>query len=880
MRKRTARKSQSKIPVEAIVHKDDQRTNIPTAELETFLRNEDRQPTKIAYVRPSDLLYPRDPAADPQLVWRGKDEQDRGQLEVAAPPIYIQEKIQPKAIIQELRAEKQGDQSHQVDLFSDFNGIEFDELVDFYKHEQNWSNRMILGDCLAVMTSLAHKEGLRGQVQCIYIDPPYGVKFGSNWQVSTRDVEVKDGRAEDATRQPEQVRAFRDTWELGIHSYLAYLRDRLITAHQLLADGGSIFVQIGDANVHLVRSLLDEVFGSQGFVSQIAFKKTGGQSSAELAGVCDYLLWYSRNRSQLKYRPLFSLKRPGQEGARQYNWIELLDGSRRPMTPTELDGQLPAEAKIFQPYPLVSMGASKSDRPFHWNGRDYKPSPNRHWSTTAAGLQALATAGRLMAMGNTLRFVNYLTDYPVTPLTNMWTDTQTSGFASDRIFVVQTLPQVIERCLLMTTDPGDLVLDPTCGSGTTAYIAEQWGRRWITIDTSRVALTLARQRLMAAKYHYYLLADEQGDLRRGFRYRRVTHVTLKSIGDNPDISEGMGREAIEKAVSTYAAAEILYDQPETDKGIVRVTGPFTVESLSPLLGPSAEDTRNDGHEVAADEARNFETVILDNLRKAGVQNTVRQQRLVFLSLEPWAGRFVHAVGDYSESNHPKRAAICIGPQYGTVDADLVRDAAKEAAGYFDILIVCGFAFDAYIAEEFKQLGSLTILKASMNPDLSMGGDLLKKTGAGNLFTVFGEPDVQVRNEAGQVVAEIRGLDVFDPTTGEVRSHTTDDIACWFIDTDYNGESFFIRHAYFTGAHDPYSALKRALKADIDEQAWASLNSNKSRPFPTPKTGKIAIKVINHYGDEVMKVYSIAAEMKYPLPERGPLLEAAERPVQQ
>jgi adenine-specific DNA-methyltransferase len=846
-----AKKKRSSTPIETIVHKDDHRANIPTAELETFMKSEDRQPKKVVLERTSELLYPRDPAADPQLVWRGKDEQDREPLEVSAPPIYIQEKVQPKAIIEALRADKRRETPGQVDLFSDFNGIKFEELVDFYKHEQNWSNRMVLGDSLEVMTSLAEKEGLKGQVQCLYIDPPYGVKFGSNWQVSTRKRDVKDGSVKDATRQPEQVKAFRDTWELGVHSYLTYLRDRLLAARELLTDSGSVFVQIGDENVHFVRALLDEAFGRTNFVSQIAFAKTTGFAGDYLSSVYDVLLWYAKDRKALKYRPLYRDKTAGDEGASKYRPVSTI---------AALKGSPFEETLLAASADLTSQGESAdSEQEFQFNGRSWVPGPGLHWKTTVLGLQNLALADRIMVEGNSLRYVRFLEDFAVFPLSNVWLDIGGVQSRTDpKIFVVQTATEAVKRCILMATDPGDLVLDPTCGSGTTAYVAEQWGRRWITIDTSRVALTLARQRLMAARFPYYVLADEHGDLRRGFRYRTVPHITLRSIAKNPDIHQGMSREDMDRAVRKHAESEKLFDQPDADNAIVRVTGPFTVESLSPLLGPPDEDNPKSGYEFA-DDARNFETVILENLRAAGVQNTVKGQRLTFLSLQPWPGQFIHAVGEYSENNQPKRAAICIGPQYGTVDADLVRDAAKEAAGFFDILIICGFAFDAYIRNEFRQLGNLPILKASMNPDLSMGGDLLKKTGAGNLFTVFGEPDIDVRHEADDLVVEIRGLDVFDPTTGAIRSHTTDDIACWFIDTDYNAESFFIRHAYFTGGNDPYSALKRALKADIDEQAWASLYSTTSRPFPPPKSGKIAVKVINHYGDEVMKVYSIAED---------------------
>jgi adenine-specific DNA-methyltransferase len=846
--------------VETFVHAEDQRTNIPTAELETFMRDEDRAPKKVTYPRPSEVLYPRDPSGDPQLVWRGKDEQDSRPLEVMAPPIYIQEKIQPKAIIEDLRKQKKGEAPPQADLFSDFNGIEFDDLVEFYQHEQHWSNRMILGDSLEVMTSLAEREGLKGQVQCVYMDPPYGIKFGSNWQVSTRRRDVRDGKGEDTTRQPEQVKAFRDTWELGVHTYLSYLRDRMVAARDLLSDSGSLYVQIGDENVHLVRAVLDEVFGRPNAVSMISFQTTSSLGGEYLGKSCDYILWYARSRTQLKYRELFKPRGYADDVGGRFTRVELSDGQRRVMTSEERRDptRIPLGARIYRHDNLTSQsGTDQSRFPVELDGRSFIPGSG-YWKTNSQGMIRLRNARRLAApTPNSLSYVRFLDDFSMRTFSNVWTDTQTGAFTDTKVYAVQTNTKVIERCLLLATDPGDLVLDPTCGSGTTAVVAEQWGRRWITIDTSRVAVALARQRLMAARLPKYLLADPvNSDLRRGFVYETIPHVMLKSIANNPDIREGLLPDQINGAIAKHADQETLYDQPEVDTSVVRVTGPFTVESLTPSIVPPPPPPEANGAASQLVTTSDFVVSILDNLRAAGVQNTVRKQRLTFDRLELWPGQYIHAVGEYSEDGTPRRAAISVGPQYGTVDADLVRDAAKEAASFFDILIVCGFAFDAYIANEFKQLGNLTILKANMNPDLSMGGDLLKKTGTGNLFTVFGEPDIEIRREGGLVVTEIKGLDVYDPTTGQVRPHSTSDIACWFIDTAYDGNSFFVRHAYFTGAGDPYKSLKAALKADIDEEAWASLYSTVSRPFDVPKTGKIAVKVINHYGDEVMKVYDV------------------------
>ncbi|PYR74638.1 MAG: site-specific DNA-methyltransferase, partial [Acidobacteria bacterium] len=515
--------------------------------------------------------------------------------------------------------------------------------------------------------------------------------------------------------------------------------------------------------------------------------------------------------------------------------------------------------------------------------RSYDPVQGRSWRTTRDGIAKLMSINRLFALGSKLYFKMYHADFGHKSLENTWTDTA-AGFTDAKTYVVQTNPKVIERCLVMTTDPGDLVFDPTCGSGTTAYVVEQWGRRWITCDTSRVALELARTRLMAAKYPYYLLADSpegvrkeaeltgkvppeyktNGDVRKGFVYKRVPHVTLKSIANNPDIREGMTREEIDAAIQRHAETELLYDKPYEDTRRIRVSGPFTVESLSPHRVLATDEDRPAAEAAGQrDSAVQFEQMILDNLRKAGVQNTVKNERLVFTRLEPYAGRWIQAAGEYTDSDgKPRRAAVSIGPEHGTVGPEQVKEAAKEAVQGvgFDVLVVCGFAFDPHVSEEARRYGRLTVLVARMNPDLSMGDELLKKTGAANLFMVFGEPDVVInaRDDEGEqrLTVEIRGVDVYDPTTGAIRAHSTDDIACWFIDTNYNGESFFVRHAYFTGGDEPFEKLKRALRADIDEGAWSSLYSTLSRPFPPPDTGRIAVKVINHYGDEVLKVYDV------------------------
>jgi adenine-specific DNA-methyltransferase len=874
-----AKKPTGSTPVDSLRHKDT-RANIPTNELRGFVEADE--------AAPSSMLYPRDPSLDPQLVWQGKDEQDRQPLAVPVVPIYIQEKILPQVIIENLRdTARKGEPEPEMTLFNDYDGIEFSELVEFYQHEQNWANRMILGDSLLVMSSLAEKEGLKGKVQMIYMDPPYGIKFGSNWQVSTRKRDVKDGKAEDATRQPEQIKAFRDTWELGIHSYLAYLRDRLTVARELLTESGSIFVQIGDENVHLVRAVMDEVFGSENYIAEIIVEKTSSLSMEFVDRVSDYVLWYAKDRGSTKYRQLWLDKSQSRTGWDLYRYIETPDRSRRELTAEERS-QPDKLVELGRPYLVADLTsqtqATTTRYQAEFDGETFDIG-KRQWATPPEGLERLKWADRVQRRASSIGMVRFYDDFPVIPVRNIWSDTGTGSFTESKVYVVQTNTKIVERCLLMATDPGDLVLDPTCGSGTTAVVAEEWGRRWITLDTSRVSLALARSRLMGSRFPYYALADSpegakreaeltgvppaasahSGDVRQGFVYKRVPHVTLKSIANNPDLRDGMSREEIDAAIRRHADTELLYDQPYEDASRIRVTGPFTVESLSPHRMLAGTNNGGGGDrpadEVPSAHAADFVTVILDNLRKAGVQNTFKGERLVFERIEPYAGTYVQAIGEFTDSGgQTKRAAISIGPEFGTVDASWVKEAAKEArkGEGFPMLVVCAFAFDPLVNEETKQWPNLTILITRMNPDLAMDTadqKLLKSTGAGNLFMVFGEPDLELRTVPdGKLQVELRGVDVYDPTTGEIRSNTTDDIACWFIDTDYNEESFFVRHAYFTGADEPYQKLQRALKAEIDEDAWATLYSTVSRPFEAPSTGKIAVKVINHYGDEVLKVY--------------------------
>jgi adenine-specific DNA-methyltransferase len=938
-----AKKPPAAKSVETLKHETDKRKNIPTAEYQSVLRPEEQKSTEKRYPRNTDL--------DPQLVWRGKDEQDWSDLVVHVPPLYIQEKVHPKVLIDDLlrqtRETREQEPGFQPDLFADFNGMPSSvDRTEFYQHDQNWSNRMILGDSLQVMASLAEREGLRGKVQCIYFDPPYGIKFNSNFQWSTTSRDVKDGNAGHITREPEQVKAFRDTWRDGIHSYLTYLRDRLTVARDLLTDSGSIFVQIGDENVHRVRAVMDEVFGEDNFISQITVRKTTSEGTTLLGATCDFVLWFAKHKDRTKARTLYSGRSEDSEGR---------------YTSEYLDGSLYRLDNVTSSRPAGEGDVTK----FRWFDQEFTPGKGT-FKTKETGLIRLGKADRFQVTKHgKLNYRRSQNDFGYGAMGNLWADI--SGAVQSRsdpkVYVVQTSTTIIGRCLLLATDPGDLVLDPTCGSGTTAYVAEQWGRRWITIDTSRVALALARARIMGARYPFYLLADSHegqikeaevtrtapssqpvhGNIRHGFVYERVPHITLKSIANNAEIDviwdkwqeklnplreslnaalkktwreweiprdfkevEAASRrltedkqrrdaaatlhaewwqarmarqQEIDKSIAAKAEFEFLYDKPYPDSKKVRVAGPFTVESLSPhrVLGVDEDDElidplKEDSAEYGAKQS--FPQMILENLKTAGVQQAHKEDRITFTALIPWPGDLICAEGRFAASDEwfvasglpqttghkplatERRAAIFIGPEFGTVQrADLVAAAREAGDGGFDVLIACAFNYEAHTTE-FSKLGRLPVLKARMNADLHMAEDL-KNTGKGNLFVIFGEPDITLLTEKdGKLRVKVNGVDVFKPQTGEVVSDSVDGIACWFVDTDYNEESFFVRHAYFLGANDPYSALKTTLKAEIKAEAWATLNSDISRPFEKPKSGRIAVKVINHLGDEVMKVFKV------------------------
>jgi adenine-specific DNA-methyltransferase len=1013
--------------VEALKHDTASRRNIPTAEYQSLAERLEetrpQEPARLPRARPlpegetRERDADRDPQiiwngarirvskeqarqlmetgvveiGDSQLAWRGKDRQDWSDLVVPTPPIYVQEKVHPKAIIDDLKRRPK-ENSDAPDLFADFNGLDDPEArTEFYQHDQHWSNRMILGDSLAVMASLAEREALRGKVQCIYFDPPYGIKFNSNWQVSTLSRDVRDGKQTDVSREPEQIKAFRDTWKDGIHSYLTYLRERLMVARELLTESGSIFVQIGDENLAPVKSLISEVFGDDSYVVTIAIKKKGSTLISE--SVFDFVIWYCRSRDRLKLRRLARIRKDADEDDK-FNTLVSPDGELLRVTGIDPDtvGELRHNgwrwARVN--YPIVSQHPhERRSIDYLYHGALKTCGSNRQWSfDNPNGLRRLERADRLYdAGGASLAGVVFHEDRPSVALTNLWDDVK--GEESPT-YVVQTTWRIIQRCILLSTDPGDLVFDPTCGSGTTAYVAEQWGRRWITIDTSRVALALARTRLMSARYPFYLLADSpdgrrkeqevtgkilldaptHNDVRQGFVYERAPHVTLKSIANNAEIDviydtwqvileplratlnaalgrsyedwqipreardrwsaesvtahaaarEGVAAELadgkakaalarlnallgrrytfetlpaepydpwpakaaeahakwwegriarqkeIDASIARAADVEMLYDRPYEDKGKVRVAGPFTVESLSPhRVVPGDEEELIDL--IDADDGlrrrlqkvmppTDFTALVLENLKAAGVHQSEKRDAIRFTALTPWPGEYVAAEGGFMEAGAERRAAIFIGPEFGTATrGDLVAAAREAIDARFDALIACAFAFDAH-ASEVTKLGPLPILKAKMNPDLHMAGEL-KTNGKGNLFVVFGEPDIDIAHEKdGRLRVRVKGVDVYDPNTGEIRSNDVKGVAAWFIDDDYNEESFFVRHAYFLGANDPYKSLRAALRADIDEDAWATLYSAESRPFARPKAGKIAVKLINHFGDEVMKVFRV------------------------
>ncbi|WP_169791313.1 site-specific DNA-methyltransferase [Sandaracinus amylolyticus] len=832
---------------------DEKRKNNPPAGLVEF----ERLPAK----RKKEYAY--DPHLDPQLVWAGKEEHAKFEIDTVS--LHIHERVSTQAILRAVKREEQ--EESQLNLFAKPE-LPSSKEIDFYGHEVGWSNRMILGDSLLVINSLLERENMAGQVQCIFMDPPYGVKFNSNFQPSISRRDVKDGDDASLTREPEQVQAYRDTWELGIHSYLSYLRDRFLVAKDLLNEAGSLFVQISDENVHRVRFVLDEVFGAENFVSQVVFRKTTGKGGQLLDNTYDVLLWFARDRGKVKYRPVFEPRSVVDDD--NLRFVELADGTRRRMTDREADGTdaLPPRARAYRPNPLTNQRpASGNDlREYYLDGKRFTPGAGT-FRSDKAGLDRLQRAGRLLPVGNTLTFIRYLDDFPFKPRNDIWDDTRGSGFGDAKLYVVQTGTKAIARCILMTTDPGDLVLDPTCGSGTTAYVAEQWGRRWITCDTSRVALSLARQRLITAKFPYYELRSNR--VRDGFKYKTVPHITLKSIAQNPKIDACKTKEEIDRVIRESAEQETLYDQPFEDKKRVRVSGPFTVEAI-PL--PSMEDTQRDaGGPVSksaavpghfSDAVTDYLSTMVELLRQTGIV-LPGNKRIRFPALRTVKGNYewFHAEGGSDAEGDPRTFAISFGPRHGPVTPTQVLGAIAETRGA-DVLVFAGFACDPE-ARKMIDAGvpGREVMFAHAAPDILVG-DLLKKRKTDQLFAVFGAPDVRVHPENGGslVSVELVGIDLYDPTTGFTSSAKGDGAAAILVDHDYDGKSFCVSQALFPGGGaNAWEKLQKALKGAIDEDKFAQLRTTRSLPF---KPGhKVAVKVIDDRGNEVIKIVDARRALK-------------------
>ena len=867
--------------IDSTKHTADKRAHIPSREEAGYEDANDRVQTGKKV-----LELPKNPVThrgqDPELYWLnkyGNDDRDET-LRVDIRSLYRHEHIAPETLIKNLYrlapspSERAGGEAFQTELFSvnelfgnALDKDELDKVGEYYRHHDGWTNRLIQGDSHLVMASLLEREGMAGQVQTVYFDPPYGIKYGGNWQVKLNNRDVKDGNDEALTGEPEQIKAFRDTWELGIHSYLSYLRDRLLVARELLTESGSCFVQIGDENVHLVRSVMDEVFGSENFVSLITFRKTLPLGSSGLTTVSDFIIWYCKNRENLKYRQLFQEKSKS-----SYEYIEINDGLYRRMTTEEKSGLIepPENSKPFSNSGLKSSGFTPSCTfDFEFNGKLIK-AQNKSWRTNKLGIEKLIKMNRLLDVGSIPRFKQYYQDFPLQQMDNLWSETQSSP---NSIYVVQTNESILQRCLLMTTDPGDLVLDPTCGSGTTAYVAEQWGRRWITIDTSRIALNIAKQRLMTAVFPYYNLYDAQtGDIRQGFIYKTVPHITLKSLAnDEPP------------------ATETLYDKPEEDRKKLRVSGPFTVETLQSYEPASPADLDDETRVNEAEGA--FEETIKQHLLSAGIKNGRKDEMVVFRSVELLAGEALHAEGFYQLASSPSeraggeaKAYFHIGPKFGTVSKKLVSDAVKQCRqrGDANWLVILGFSFESDIegSTQTTSMGNFEVTKVRIHDDLLQEGLKKKPAKSAASFVTIGEPDVSLTptlsegEGAKSVTVEIKGLDIYDPIKDEVKARNVHDIAYWMLDDDYDGSNFIVKQVFFCGgertefnkwkkgldnlAKDTTKRkVEKTLKIEIDEEAFERLYGHISHPIEVKNKGqKIAVRIVSQFGEEAMKVLSV------------------------
>ena len=807
--------------------------------------------------------YQYDPHLDPQLVWAGKTE--HASFDVPRVSLHVHERIDPLTIIRALRQRSEPGRQKSLFEFSDENPP-LREAIEFYKHKHNWSNRLIAGDSLLVMNSLLDKEGLKGKVQMVYIDPPYGIKYGSNFQPFVNKRDVRDGKDEDLCSEPETIKAFRDTWELGIHSYLSYLRDRLLLAKVLLTESGSVFVQISDENLHHVRELIDEVFGQSNFIAQIALAKTSGYATNFLTGICDYLLWYGKNRTQTKYHQIYAKKIAGETGASKYTRIMLTNGTTRTLSSEERLGEtaLPKGARFWVDDNLTSQGNPLLS--FMYKGTTFKGT----YKTTVAGLERLALANRLYVAEDTLRYIRFLDDFPAVAYNSAWMDIGGVQSRSDpKVYVVQTATEAVKRCLLMTTDPGDLVLDPTCGSGTTAYVAEQWGRRWITCDTSRVAITIAKQRLMTAVYNYYELADSVDGVGSGFNYKTVPHVTLKSIANNQEIADGMSRSEIDRSIIKHADQEILYDQPNVDASRARVAGPFTIEAVpAPTTQPihQHEEEQQSGPSLVRSGETLRQSEWRDELHRTGIRGKLGQ-KLEFSRVEPLpAHRWLNAEAE-TTGPAPDRVVITFGPEHAPLESRQVALALEEAQRIVPkptIVVFAAFQFDPEAAKDIDETDwpGVTLLKVQMNPDL-FTEDLKKKRASNQSFWLIGQPDVRVSKfregkDRGKWTLEVSGFDYYNTKTGAVESGGTDKIALWMLDTDYDGRSLFPRQVFLplAGDKEGWSRVAKTLRGEINEEAAEAFRGTVSLPFEPGKNKRVAVKIIDDRGIESLKVIEV------------------------
>ncbi len=840
----TKKRDRGKKPIEIYKHKEQKRKNNPQAGIVTAERDNPQVQTK---------QYKYDPHLDPELQWAGKAE--RLSFEAPTIPLHIHEKIDPRSVIETVRRRNAVDYE-QLSLFHEKSEKRpLEKEIEFYKHEKLWSNRLIAGDSLAVMNSLLEKEGMGGKVQCVYIDPPYGIKYGSNFQPFTNKREVKD-KDEDLTAEPETIKAFRDTWELGIHSYLSYLRDRLLLARELLTDSGSCFVQISDENVHLVRNLMDEVFGKENFVSLINFrKKTMPLRAKYIEQMCDYIIWHAKNKSHLKYHSLFEQKKT--EGDFHYKWYLRKNGSHVLMSKEQTNNHslLPKEGRnnLYLLKSLVASGKNPSGLfDYKFNNRIYQH-PHQGYGTTEKGMKNLDIAGRLQIEGNRLTYRYFLKDYPVSKILANWNDT--IG-AKDKLYAVQTHTEVIERCILMTTKPGDLVLDPTCGSGTAAYAAEKWGRRWITCDTSRVAIALARQRLMTANFDYYKLKDEKKGINEGFNCKEAPHITLKSIANNPDIKDGMSKKEIEAAVARHAPKETLYDQPFIDKNKLRVSGPFTVEAVPAVRVETLSGEVLNGADSPVKQDWLFYLKERGIKGKKGLSQDIEFSRLEIMN----DTKYIFAEGETKADG--KRAIVCFGSEYAPMEQRQIELALKEARPFRpDIVIFCAFQFDPEAGKEVDELDLkwTKALKVQMNSDL-FTEDLKKSAKGEESFWLVGQPDVSLKKiskgeHKGKYTASVEGFDYYDTKTNSVQTGGKKNIAFWMLDTDYDGRSLYPRQVFFplAGGSGGWERLKKALRSEINEALMDKFKGTESLPFKPENHKKIAVKIIDDRGIESLVI---------------------------